>query len=264
MDPVAFSIGGFAIHWYGILAAAGFGAGLWNASRRATTSSSLPREAIADLGPWLIVGGLVGARLWYVISYWDEAFAGRPLWEIFNVRGGGLVFYGGLGGAAIAAGLFARIRRLPLWELADVLAPSIALGHAFGRLGCFTNGCCYGAPTRLPWGVSLPDAPAGQVVLVHPTQLYEAALLLALCAGLAWQYRRKRFAGHTFALYLISYALVRFAVEFFRGDYGDLTFVGLKPGQALSVLTLAAGVGLFFSRRPPIPASAPPPPPPPA
>ena len=260
MDRVAFNLGGLAIYWYGILAAAGFGAGLWTASRRVADHPSLPRAVVADLGPWLIVGGLVGARLWYVVSYWNDDFAGRSLWEIFNLRAGGMVFYGGLAGAAVAAALFARTRQLPLWELADVLAPSIALGHAFGRVGCFTNGCCYGGPTQLPWGVQLPDAPAGQVALVHPTQLYEAVLLLGLCAVLAWQYRRKRFAGHTFALYLIAYAFLRFALEYFRGDYGATTVVGLKPGQAVSVLTLAAGAWLFLSQR----TSPPPAPRPPA
>ena len=259
MDGVAFNIGGFAIYWYGLLAAAGFGVGLWTASRRVAGHRDLPREVVADLGPWLIVGGLVGARLWFVISYWEDDFAGKPLWEIFNIRGGGLVFYGGLVGAALAAGLFARLRRLPLWELADVLAPGIALGHACGRVGCFVNGCCYGATTRLPWGVPLPDAPVGQVVLVHPTQLYEAFLLLALCAALTWQYRQKRFAGHTFALYLVAYAVLRFALEFLRGDYGAFTVVGLKPGQAFSVLTLAAGVSLYLSQRPPAPTRPPPP-----
>lgn len=261
MDRVAFNIGGLAIHWYGILAAVGFGAGLWTASRRAADHPTLPRTVVADLGPWLIVGGLVGARLWFVISYWDEDFAGRPLWEILNLRAGGLVFYGGLAGAALAAALFARLRGLPLWELADVLAPSLALGHAFGRVGCYANGCCYGAPTRLPWGVPWPDAPAGQVVLVHPTQLYEAGLLVCLCLGLAWQYRRKRFAGQTFAWYLIAYALVRFTIEFFRGDYGTMTLAGLKPGQALSAVALAGGVWLFLSRRPGSAAGTPPSPP---
>jgi len=259
VDPIAFHVGNFAIYWYGILAASGFGVGLWTASRRASKLSSLPRDAIADLGPWLIVGGLVGARLWFVVSYWREDFAGRPLWEIFNVRGGGLVFYGGLVGAVLAGGFFARRRHLPLWDLGDVLAPGIALGHAFGRLGCFMNGCCFGGPTTLPWGVARPDAPAGQIVLVHPTQLYEALMLLGLSAALAWHYRRRQFSGHTFAVYLIAYAVVRFVVEFLRGDYGDFRFAGLKPGQTFSVVILAAGVALYLTRRPKTPSAAPPP-----
>ena len=86
---------------------------------------------------------LVGARGLYVLSYWQEDFAGRPLWQILNIRGGGLVFYGGLIGASLACILYVRLKRLPLWKIADVLAPSIALGHAFGRIGCLMNGCCY-------------------------------------------------------------------------------------------------------------------------
>ncbi len=249
MDSVAFSIGGFAIHWYGILAAAGFGVGLWTASRRAVRYSSLPPATVADLGPWLIVGGLVGARLWFVVSYWEQDFAGESLWQIFNVRGGGLVFYGGLVGAGLAGALFARLRRLPLWELGDVLAPSVALGHAFGRLGCLANGCCYGSPTALPWAVALPASASGVGMRVHPTQVYEALLLVGLSLFLAWHYRRRRFVGHTFSVYLLAYAVVRFAVEFLRGDYGTSTVMGLKPGQAFSLVILAAGVSLFVTQR---------------
>ena len=251
MDKVAFSIGGFSVHWYGILAASGFLAGLWTASRRAPRHG-LARETIADLGPWLIVGTLVGARLWFVMSYWHEEFVGQPLWQVVNVRAGGLVFYGGLAGAALAGVVFARLRRLPLWELADALAPSIALGHALGRVGCFINGCCYGLPTDLPWAVHYAGDPATQGAGLHPTQLYEAALLLALYAALAWQYRTKRFSGHTFALYLLGYGAIRFSVEFLRGDYGASCARGLetRPGVQRGRLR---GRSLVVRRPKPVP-----------
>lgn len=257
MDQIAFRIGSFAIHWYGILAAAGFLAGLWTASRRAARSP-LPRQTIADLGPWLILGTLAGARVWFVAAYWREEFSGQPLWQVFNVRAGGLVFYGGLAGAALTTLAFARLRRLPLWEVADALAPSIALGHAFGRVGCFIHGCCYGTPTTLPWAVHYHDALNDASVGLHPTQLYEAVLLLALYGALAWQYPQKRFAGQTFSFYLLGYATLRFVVEIFRGDYGAQHFGGLKPGQAFSVVAFAAGLWLFAARS--RAATAPPPP----
>lgn len=249
MCKIAFNVGGLAIHWYGILAAVGFLAGLWTASRRAPRYG-IAGETMADFGPWVIVGALVGARLWFVVSYWQEEFAGRPLWEIFNLRAGGLVFYGGLVGSTVATLLFVRRRKVPLWTFADAVAPSIALGHAFGRAGCLMNGCCYGLPTKLPWAIHLNDDPFLRGIGVHPTQIYEGVLLLALYGFLAWQYRRKQFAGQTFALYLLAYAPIRFCVEIFRGDYGDYRFLGLKPGQAFSVVVFAAGIWCYARLRP--------------
>lgn len=256
MSKIAFSIGGLAIYWYGILVAAGFLVGLWTASRRAPRAGLMP-GVVADLGPWLVVGALVGARLWYVISYWEEDFAAQPLSQIFNIRAGGLVFYGGLVGATLAVLIHARRRAVPVAPLADVLAPSIALGHAFGRVGCLVNGCCHGTPTALPWAVHYADNPALGHTGVHPTQAYEAVLLLGLYAALAGQFRRRQFPGQTFALYLLAYAVIRFTVEFWRGDYGAARVLGLKPGQAFSVLVLAAGVALYAWWRPRRPAGPP-------
>jgi phosphatidylglycerol:prolipoprotein diacylglycerol transferase len=259
VSRVAFNVGGLAIHWYGILVAAGFVAGLWTASRRAPRADLAP-VTIADYGPWAVLGAIVGARLWFVLGYWEEEFASRPLWHVFNLRAGGLVFYGGLVGATLVTVLFARWRRVALWNLADVLAPSIALGHAFGRVGCLFNGCCHGTPTDLPWAVHYPDDPVTRGAGVHPTPAYEALLLLGLYATLAAQFRRRQFHGQTFALYLLAYAVLRFGVEFLRGDYGGQNVAGLKPGQAFSVVVLAAGAALYATLRkhrlpPPAPAA---------
>ena len=108
-----------------------------------------------------MVCGVVGARLFYVIEYWDESFAGRSLrdtlLEIANIPEGGLVIYGGLIGAAVGFVIFVRKHRLPLLAMADLIAPSMAIGLAFGRIGCFLNGCCYGGQTDLPWHVTFPE-----------------------------------------------------------------------------------------------------------
>ena len=98
---------------------------------------------VFNLAPWLIVGAILGARILYVISYWDKEFAGRPFTHIFNMRAG-LVYYGGLIGASLAGIIFCYRNKVPLWRMGDVMAPSVALGHAFGRIGCFMTGCCYG------------------------------------------------------------------------------------------------------------------------
>lgn len=244
MNQVAFTIGVLKVHWYGILVVAGFVAGLWTASRRAPRTG-VPGETVADLGVWLMAGAIVGARLLYVVSYWREEFADKPWWEAFAIHHGGLVFYGGLGGASLATVFCARARGLPLWKVADVLAPSIALGQAFGRLGCLMNGCCYGIGTSVPWAFHYPADHATGGAGVHPTQVYEAGLDLLLYLGLARLYERKTHDGQVFAAYLIAYAALRFGVECLRGDYAVRYLGGwATPGQLASLLVLGAGLWL--------------------
>ena len=149
MDKIAFRFGGFTIYWYGVLVATGFLAGIWTASRCALRGG-IPAERIVDLGPWLIVGALIGARLFFVVSFWRDEFADRPWWEVFMIRKGGLVFYGGLVGAALAYVFYVRVKHLTLWKIADTLTPSIALKYTIGRLRCLMNGCCYGRTCSLP------------------------------------------------------------------------------------------------------------------
>jgi len=141
VHSVAFQIGRITIYWYGVLAAAGFLAAFWTSSRRAPREGFRP-EVIVDLAPWLIGGALVGARILYVTSHWQEEFAGQPLWRIFALHRSGLVWYGGLIGASTATILYARQAKVSLWKLADIIAPSVALGHVFGRIGCLMTGCC--------------------------------------------------------------------------------------------------------------------------
>ncbi|MBT6104408.1 MAG: prolipoprotein diacylglyceryl transferase [Verrucomicrobia bacterium] len=263
MDPIAFKIGGFAIYWYGILVAGGFMAGLWTASRRCVLDK-LDGKAISDLGVWIIIAGMLGARAMHVVTYWDALYAGKPLWQVLDFRGGGLVFYGGFIGAALAVILYTRFHgKQPLWKIADAFAPSIPLGHALGRLGCLMYGCCFGAACDLPWSVQFPayspaydalgQAPgdAAHSVHVHPTQIYSVLLNAALYGGLVWLYRRKRFDGQVFAVYLVGYSLNRFAVEFFRGDYpAEQLWLGwMKPGQQLSLFLVPIGIALFVAMR---------------
>jgi phosphatidylglycerol---prolipoprotein diacylglyceryl transferase len=250
VHPIAFKLGSWPIHWYGVLVALGFIAGLWTASRRAPLTGLKP-EQVADAGPWMILGAVFGARALYVGTYWKEKFAGGPWWEIFMVQHGGLVFYGGLIGASLAIIFYCRLRRVPLWKLADVFAPSIALGYVFGRLGCLMNGCCYGRECALPWAITYPRShdtfpnAAEQATPVHPTQIYDSLLNLVLFLFLAWLYRRKKFDGQVFATYLICYAFTRSFVEYFRGDYGPAHLHGIfTPAQLISVGILAIGIAL--------------------
>lgn len=246
MHPIAFNLGSLSVHWYGVLVALAFLAGLWLASRRGLRDG-IPPERIADLGTWLIVGVIVGARALYVITYWREEFAGRPLWEIFALRRGGLVFYGGFIGAVIAGTLFVRRKKVSFWKLADVLAPSIALGFALGRIGCLLNGCCYGCACSLPWAIHFPvdHYTAGQPV--HPTESYDSLWGFGLYAALAWLYRRKQFDGQVFAVFMAGYAVCRSIVEVFRGDYDSAHRLGfLTPAQLVSIGVFAAAMCLLW------------------
>jgi phosphatidylglycerol:prolipoprotein diacylglycerol transferase len=246
VHPIALHLGWLTITWYGVMVASAFLAGLWTASRRAPRAG-IPAEKVIDLGPWLIVGGIIGARTLYVISYWREQFAAQPM-EVIMVWRGGLVFYGGLIGASVGCVLYTRWKKLPLWKLTDVLAPSLALGYAIGRIGCLLNGCCYGRECHLPWAITFPPESRGALPGVprHPTEIYDSLLSLGWCVALAWLFRRKKFDGQIFAIYLVGYALLRSFVEIFRGDYPQRYLGGwATPAQLVSMGILAAGLGLL-------------------
>ncbi len=228
-----------------MLAALGFYAGLLTAARRARRAGLSPDD-IWNMGTWLVVGALVGARIWYVVSYWKEDFADRPLVEALMIQRGGLVFYGGLIGAFASCYAFVRRGRLPAWKVADVMAPSIALGHAMGRIGCLMHGCCYGHACTLPWAVHFPAHHETRGAGVHPTQLYESGLNLLLSFALARMFKVRRFDGQVFAVYLCSYAVLRSVVEMFRGDYPNRYAGGsLTPAHLVSMAIFVLGVFLL-------------------
>jgi len=260
VHPIAFHLGPLTITWYGVMVMLGFVAGMWTASRRCLLVGLDP-ERILDLGPWLILGAVAGARTLYVVTFWREEFAGQPFGAVFMVWHGGLVYYGGLVGASLSFILYTRLKKAALWRIADVLTPSIALGQAFGRLGCLLNGCCYGRACDLPWAIRFPadNADHAPTYPVHPTEIYESVLNLGLYGLLAWLFRRKNFDGQVFAVYLTGYAVVRSFVELFRGDYPPGQYVGglLTPGQAVSAVSLLIGVLLLalLPRTKPVPSS---------
>jgi phosphatidylglycerol:prolipoprotein diacylglycerol transferase len=245
VSEVAFRIGNLAVHWYGIFVAMGFMLGVWTAGQRGRRDGLEP-ETITDLALWIFGGAFLGARLLYVITFWNEEFSGQSLLKIFALRSG-FVFYGGLIGAAVTAIAYTRWKKLPTWKLADALGPSVSLGHALGRIGCLMTGCCYGSVCSLPWAIKYPFGHPSHPNLVHPVQVYEAALNLALYGALAWLYRRKRFDGQVFAWYLLGYGVIRATVELFRGDYPDSQMTGwMTPAHRVSAVILLLGAGLYF------------------
>jgi len=251
VHPIAFQLGPLTVHWYGVMIALAFLAGLWTATRRARREN-ISSERIADIVIWLMVGGILGARIVYVATYWKDEFAGQPFSEIFMIQHGGLVYYGGLIGATIAGIICNHWKKLPFWKTADVLAPSIALGNIFGRIGCLLNGCCYGRACNLPWAIRFPSGHPTGGLPVHPTEIYDALNNFILYLLLAWLFRRKKFDGEVFATYLIGYAITRTIMEYFRGDYPpDQIHFGLTPGELISIPVFIAGLvlGIVLSNR---------------
>ena len=248
MHPILFRLGPLDIHTYGVLVAAGFLLGLTLAGRRAKKDGLDPRH-VSDLGIWLIVAGMGGAKLFHLVFFWDEFISAWRHEGLRSLREG-FVFYGGFIGAIVATILFAHKRRLPLWKLADVCAPLVALGHAFGRLGCFFNGCCYGSVCQLPWAVRFPDNHLMHSAPVHPTQLYEVLGNLALFAALSAFSPRKRFDGQVWWWYVLAYGALRFAIEFVRGDYAVHYFGVFSIAHLIAAaLMLIAAIGLWGTSR---------------
>lgn len=248
MHEIAFHVGRLEVHWYGILVAVGFLAAIWTATRRAMAAGMAP-EPIADIGVWLLVGAMAGAKALYVITYWRQDGGKTSLSDMIFTRTG-FVFYGGLIGATAAGLLFAWWKKLPVWKTADVLAPSIALGHGIGRIGCLMTGCCFGRNTSVPWAVHFPAHHTTLGQGVHPTQVYESLLNLGLFTALAWLFRRKHFDGQVFATYLIGYALLRSVVEVFRGDYEPQLLSGrATPAHWVSLGIFAVGMTLYAMLR---------------
>ena len=247
MHPIAFHVGSLPVRWYGVMMALAFLAGLWTATRRARRVN-VSGEIIADVTLWLMAGSIIGARFVYVTTYWKQEFADQPFSEIFMIQHGGLVYYGGLIGATVAGATYLAWKKLPVWKIADIIAPSIALGSVLGRIGCLLNGCCYGRACDLPWAIHFTADHETHGTGVHPTEIYDALLNLMLYVFLAWLFRRKKFDGQIFAFYLIGYALCRSTVELFRGDYpADHIHAGLfTPAQLVSLPIFIAGIALAF------------------
>lgn len=238
-------ISGFPIQTFGLCVATGILLA-WLVVEKLYRSSELSNLVFA-----LIVTGLVGARLTHVVQYWHDDGFDRNIMSAFQIWNGGLVFYGGLIGGALAFAVWCFIRRPDVLRLADVLCVGIPLGHAFGRIGCFFHGCCWGKvsdsalavtfPANSPvWGAHRAGDFAARSLPVLPTQLFEAAALLVLFAVLLLVYRK--FRGYTAGVYMIGYSVIRFFMEFLRDDPRP-EMCGLSSAQNVSILIFVLGIG---------------------
>ena len=253
MYPRLFEFGPLTLYTYGVLLAAAYLVGLKLAMVRAK-ARGLDANRVLDLGIYIIISALVGAKLLLLVTDF-RTFRADPRELLTLARSGG-VFYGGLILAVIVALWYIRRVGLPLWTTCDVFAPGIALGHVVGRFGCFFAGCCYGKPTMKPWGITFTDpfaqsnvgTPLG--IPLHPTQLYEAgAELLILIVLLVTERKGRPFPGRTFWLYMLLYAITRFIIEFFRGDERGTVFM-FSTSQFISLLLapLAIAMLIYLSR----------------
>jgi phosphatidylglycerol---prolipoprotein diacylglyceryl transferase len=257
--PELFSIGPVTAYSYGVLLAVSYLLGLWLAIRRAKVWG-LDRARVLDLGIYIIIAALLGAKLLLLVVDFDQfRQAPQELWSL--ARSGG-VFYGGLILAILVAFWYIAKHRMPFWTTCDVFAPGIALGHVTGRLGCLAAGCCYGRPTTVPWAITFTNPLAANIgtplnIPLHPTQLYEAgAELLILIVLLATEKKGRPFAGRTFWAYMFLYAVSRYIIEIYRGDPRGMVFDAFSTSQFISLILAPLAIAMLvrLSRHSPQPA----------
>lgn len=232
MDPVLLTVCGRPIYWYGVMTALGFLAAVahwaWLGRRQGR-----PPGLASELGIWVMVGGILGARLLYVTLNL-EFYAANPA-DILRIDKGGQIWYGGFIGGTAAILLMMWIRKEPPRPFTDFVITGVPLGHAIGRLGCFLNGCCYGKPCDLPWAMTTNGVPS------HPTPIYATLANLAIYGVLVvWVLRPRYRPGTALALYLTLYPLWRLILQQVRADY-PAVWLGLDSAQWTSLALLATG-----------------------
>lgn len=245
-DPVVFSIGPLNLRWYGLMYIIGFALAWWLAKRRARRADiNWTSDQVDDVIFYGALGVILGGRLGYILFYKFEHFLSQPA-ILYRVWEGGMSFHGGLIGVFLAFWLFSRRYKKNLFEVSDFIVPMIPLGLGFGRIGNFINNELWGKPTDMPWGV----VPTGAVQALHPSQLYEAFLEGLVLFVILWLYSAKpRPMMSISGLFLCSYGLFRFIVEFVRlpdADIGYLAFGWLTMGQVLSLPMIIIGVIMFI------------------
>lgn len=247
------------IPMYGLMALIGFGVSLAVALTRAKRYG-LSKMDLGFSSVYMIIGIIIGSKLMYFITYIPklikhfDLFLEHP-WEVIMIVFGGFVFYGGLIGGALGIFLYAKQFKLSVLPFAEIIAPVIPLFHAFGRVGCFLGGCCYGKEYHGPFAVSFnynPLVPELSEVERFPVQLLEAGLNFILFVILLLYSRKKRKWGQTLGIYILSYTVIRIVTEVFRGDMvRGVTGIGLSTSQIISLLLIPFGLWLVFRKEKP-------------
>jgi phosphatidylglycerol---prolipoprotein diacylglyceryl transferase len=258
MYPKILELGPITIHTYGLLLAAAFIVGIWVASRNAK-KIGMDTDSIWNLGLMVIFSALVGSKFILFLSdyrYYSQNF--REIFSLSTLRSAG-VYYGGLLLALGSAFWYARKKKISIVTLADLAVPGIALGQAIARIGCLSAGCCYGKPTHLPWGITFTSQYAYDNIGVplniplHPTQIYEAVGNICLFLFLMWRLSKEHIKGQILLEFLGLYAILKFAIEFYRNDDRSFVLYDLfSISQFIAILTIlgSAAVYYFLLRRP--------------
>lgn len=235
MNPVAFSIFGIEIRWYGIIIAIGALIGVLMGDKIAKREG--PKEnLISDFITIGIIPSVIGARLYYVIFEWS--YYKEHLNEIIAIRNGGLAIYGGIITGAIIGYFYSKNKKILFRKFLDAVAPGLAFGQGLGRWGNFVNGEAHGGPTDLPWGIIVDG------VKVHPTFLYESIIDIGISLFLYFYLsKNKKFDGELFATYSIVYGIGRFFVEGMRTD--SLYIGSFRVSQIVSLIFIAIGIFIF-------------------
>jgi len=221
-------LGPLSFNMYGVMFALGFIAANWLAVKEAR-KKDIRKEIVESLIFYILIGSIIGARLFYVLFYWPEATP-FTFWDLFTIWKGGLAFFGGFIGALITGYLYTKIHKLEFWKLADVFTLPLIVGHILGRVGDYLTGGHPGLVTDLPWAIYLDGAAR------HPVVLYEILGLIIIGAIIYQLKKLNKFDGFLFLLYVQLYAVQRIILDFFRIESTDPRFLGLTPTQHLVIL----------------------------
>lgn len=242
MKNELFHLGPFTVYGYGLMIAIGVLAAYVMAEKRAK-KDDLEADLVFNLVIWCLLGGLLGAKVLYIITQMKEILAGKA--DVVKLATG-FVVYGGIIGGTFGGFLFCKVKKLSFLKYFDLAMPSVALAQAFGRIGCFLAGCCYGQPTNAWYGITFHTselAPNG--VKLVPTQLISSGLDFLLCFVLLLFAKRKRADGQVGALYLMLYSVGRFILEYFRGDLIRGSVGALSTSQFIAIFLFIGGAVVF-------------------
>jgi len=229
--PVLLDLGFLKIYSWGFMVALAFIVATILSAKEAKRKK-IDHEKIYSLVAYIIIGAIIGSRIGYLL------FNPTSILDIFKFWEGGLSFHGGFIGGTLFGFFYVKKNKLNFWEIADVVAPSIPLAQAIGRIGCFLRGCCYGIETALPWGINY----LGETR--HPTQIYSSIALFLIFIFLSKQKYKKSFNGALFLTYIIIYSVFRFFIEFIRAE--PRVLFGLTGAQIASIVLFVIAIFIFL------------------
>lgn len=255
MHPELFRIGPLIVNSYGLMLALAFIVGIFLAIKKAE-KRGIDSNTIVNLAFIVMISAIIGSRLFYVLFHLEE-FKGRWVYTFLPIQPdgsiglGGLIFLGGFLGALLSGGIYLYKKKISFLKVVDSVAPSLAIGLFFGRIGCFLNGCCFGKACDLPWAVTFPPySPAGYQmgnIAIHPTQLYSSAYGLLIFIILMLLDKKEHYDGFIFGIFLVLYGVSRFTVDFYRFYETQMFLIdGIEFNQLVSLLLVIGGIVLLL------------------